>query len=116
MLEKCDREGIPHQGFETFFDVIDIIKAAGGVKRERTHSKEWQELADIKAELAERDWFMGTSGNLSIREPKSSSFFYITASGKDKRKQTDPDFLLVDLKENQLKNTNLRPSPKLYFI
>ncbi|WP_260288119.1 methylthioribulose 1-phosphate dehydratase [Peribacillus aracenensis] len=73
------------------------------------HSKEWRELADIKAELAERDWFMGTSGNLSIREPKSA-FFYITASGKDKRKQTDSDFLLVDLKGKPVEETNLRPS------
>lgn len=73
------------------------------------HTKEWQELADIKAELAERDWFMGTSGNLSIREAKSSSF-YITASGKDKRKQTDTDFLLVDLTGTPVEKTDLKPS------
>ncbi|MFE0505136.1 methylthioribulose 1-phosphate dehydratase [Peribacillus butanolivorans] len=75
----------------------------------KNHTKEWQELAEIKAELAERDWFMGTSGNLSIRESKSSSF-YITASGKDKRKQTDADFLLVDLKGIPVEKTELRPS------
>lgn len=73
------------------------------------HTKEWQELADIKAELAERDWFMGTSGNLSIREAKSSSF-YITASGKDKRKQTDTDFVLVDLTGTPVEKTDLKPS------
>ncbi|WP_411738461.1 methylthioribulose 1-phosphate dehydratase [Peribacillus sp. S4] len=77
-----------------------------------THSKELLELADIKAELAERDWFMGTSGNLSIREPKSP-FFYITASGKDKRKQSDSDFLLVDLKGKPVEDTNLRPSAEM---
>jgi 2-hydroxy-3-keto-5-methylthiopentenyl-1-phosphate phosphatase len=32
LLEKCEREGIPHQGFETFFDVIDIIKQQEVVK------------------------------------------------------------------------------------
>lgn len=32
LLEKCDREGIPHQGFETFFDVIDILKRQEVVK------------------------------------------------------------------------------------
>ena len=74
-----------------------------------THTEEWLELADIKAELAQRDWFMGTSGNLSIREPKSP-FFYISASGKDKRKQSDSDFLLVDLKGKPVEETELRPS------
>ncbi|KWW22408.1 methylthioribulose-1-phosphate dehydratase [Peribacillus simplex] len=74
-----------------------------------TGTKEWLELAEIKAELAERDWFMGTSGNLSIREPDSRSF-YITASGKDKRKQSDSDFILVDLKGNPVEETELRPS------
>ncbi|MGE7603747.1 methylthioribulose 1-phosphate dehydratase [Peribacillus sp. NPDC097675] len=72
-------------------------------------SKEWQELAEIKAELADRDWFMGTSGNLSIREAKSPNF-YITASGKDKRKQTDSDFVLVDLSGTPIGTTELRPS------
>lgn len=75
----------------------------------KTHTEEWLELADIKAELAQRDWFMGTSGNLSIREPKSP-FFYISASGKDKRKQSDSDFLLVDLKGKPVEETELRPS------
>ena len=74
-----------------------------------TASKEWQELAQIKGELAERDWFMGTSGNLSIREANSPSF-YITASGKDKRKQTDSDFILVDLSGKPVEMTELRPS------
>lgn len=72
-------------------------------------SKEWQELAEIKAELAERDWFMGTSGNLSIRVAKGPNF-YITASGKDKRKQTDSDFVLVDLSGAPVGMTELRPS------
>lgn len=32
LLENCDREGIPHQGFETFYDVIDILKRREEVK------------------------------------------------------------------------------------
>ena len=71
--------------------------------------KAWNELAAIKAELAERDWFMGTSGNLSIRQDEGSTI-YITASGKDKRKQTDSDFLLIDLDGNPVGETELRPS------
>ncbi|WP_285766029.1 2-hydroxy-3-keto-5-methylthiopentenyl-1-phosphate phosphatase [Peribacillus sp. SI8-4] len=26
LLEKCVNEGLPHQGFETFYDVLDILK------------------------------------------------------------------------------------------
>ncbi|MGG4264675.1 2-hydroxy-3-keto-5-methylthiopentenyl-1-phosphate phosphatase [Peribacillus simplex] len=32
LLENCDREGIPHQGFETFYDVIDILNRREEVK------------------------------------------------------------------------------------
>ncbi|OLN23741.1 methylthioribulose-1-phosphate dehydratase [Domibacillus antri] len=54
----------------------------------------WNDLADVKRELAARDWFPGTSGNLSIKVDDAS--FLVTASGKDKRKETAEDFLLVD--------------------
>lgn len=69
----------------------------------------WNELADIKDELAGRDWFMGTSGNLSIKLPQSQNFL-VTASGKDKRKRTNEDFLLVDEDGNAAEETHLRPS------
>ncbi|MDQ0217933.1 methylthioribulose 1-phosphate dehydratase [Peribacillus cavernae] len=69
----------------------------------------WSELADIKDELAGRDWFMGTSGNLSIKVAQSGNFL-ITASGKDKRKKTNEDFLLVDANGNPAEETYLRPS------
>lgn len=45
------------------------------------------ELAEIKEELAARDWFMGTSGNLAIKVQDSPLQFLVTASGKDKRKK-----------------------------
>lgn len=56
----------------------------------------WRELAEVKRELAERDWFPATSGNLSIKVTDEPLTFLVTASGKDKRKETVEDFLLVD--------------------
>jgi methylthioribulose-1-phosphate dehydratase len=72
--------------------------------------KKWRELAEVKAELAERDWFFATSGNLSIKVTDEPLTFLVTASGKDKRKQTDEDFLLVDAFGHPVENTNLKPS------
>ncbi|NRD78670.1 methylthioribulose 1-phosphate dehydratase [Bacillus sp. BRMEA1] len=70
----------------------------------------WKELADIKDELAERDWFMGTSGNLAIKVSDKPLQFLVTASGKDKRKRTDEDFLLVDEFGRAVEKTHLKPS------
>jgi len=72
--------------------------------------KKWGELADIKEELAKRDWFFGTSGNLSIKVADNPLSFLVTASGKDKRKRTYDDFLLVDGSGNPLEATGLKPS------
>ncbi|MED0659493.1 MULTISPECIES: methylthioribulose 1-phosphate dehydratase [Bacillus] len=72
--------------------------------------KKWKELADVKAELAERDWFFATSGNLSIKVSDDPLHFLVTASGKDKRKQTDEDFLLVDALGHPAEETHLKPS------
>ncbi|GLY12311.1 methylthioribulose 1-phosphate dehydratase [Bacillus badius] len=68
------------------------------------------ELAEIKAELAERDWFMGTSGNLSIKIQNNPLQFLVTASGKDKRKSTNEDFLIVDKDGRPVGETNVKPS------
>ncbi|MBA9028187.1 methylthioribulose 1-phosphate dehydratase [Peribacillus huizhouensis] len=68
------------------------------------------ELMEIKAELAERDWFMGTSGNLAIKVQNDPLQFLVTASGKDKRKKTNEDFLLVDGDGNPVGSTNVKPS------
>jgi methylthioribulose-1-phosphate dehydratase len=70
----------------------------------------WNELADIKDELAARDWFMGTSGNLSIKVGSEPTQFLVTASGKDKRKRTPEDFLLVDGGGVPVGETHLNPS------
>ncbi|WP_077617388.1 methylthioribulose 1-phosphate dehydratase [Bacillus sinesaloumensis] len=72
--------------------------------------KQWSELADVKDELASRDWFMGTSGNLAIKVSDNPITFLVTASGKDKRKRTDEDFLLVDGAGNPAAPTDLKPS------
>lgn len=70
----------------------------------------WNELADIKDELAARDWFMGTSGNLAIKVHTDPLQFLVTASGKDKRKRTLEDFLLVDRDGKAVEETHLKPS------
>jgi methylthioribulose-1-phosphate dehydratase len=72
--------------------------------------KKWTELADVKAELAERDWFFATSGNLSIKVTDEPLTFLVTASAKDKRKRTDEDFLLVDAFGKPAEETHLKPS------
>jgi methylthioribulose-1-phosphate dehydratase len=72
--------------------------------------EKWNELSEVKAELAKRDWFYGTSGNLSIRVSGSPLSFLVTASGKDKRKTTCEDFLLVDGDGNPAEDTDLKPS------
>ncbi|MCA1059396.1 methylthioribulose 1-phosphate dehydratase [Rossellomorea aquimaris] len=74
------------------------------------YQEQWEELAEIKRELADRDWFMGTSGNLAIRVGSSPVTFLVTASGKDKRKHTKEDFLLVNARGDAIEDTPLRPS------
>ncbi|MFN2745945.1 MULTISPECIES: methylthioribulose 1-phosphate dehydratase [Bacillus] len=70
-----------------------------------------QELAEVKRELAARDWFPATSGNLSIKVAEAPLRFLVTASGKDKRKETDEDFLLVDQEGNPAESGHsLKPS------
>ncbi|MEK3787690.1 methylthioribulose 1-phosphate dehydratase [Paenibacillus sp. FSL K6-1230] len=72
-----------------------------------------EELADIKDLFAARNWFPGTSGNLSMRvgEFSPESFhFAVTASGKDKSKRTPEDFLIVDQNGKPAETTGLKPS------
>lgn len=75
-----------------------------------SYESQWKELADIKDELAARDWFPGTSGNLSIKVTDSPLQFLVTASGRDKRKRTPEDFLLVDEFSQPLEDHQLKPS------
>jgi methylthioribulose-1-phosphate dehydratase len=73
-------------------------------------AKRWEELADIKRVLARRDWFPATSGNLAIKVDDEPVSFLVTASGKDKTKETNEDFLLVDSKGQPVGETHLKPS------
>lgn len=71
------------------------------------------ELADIKDLFAARNWFPGTSGNLSMRVgafSPESFYFAVTASGKDKSKRTPEDFLIVDQNGKPAETTGLKPS------
>jgi len=72
--------------------------------------KKWEELAEIKKELAQRDWFPATSGNLAIKVSEKPLSFLVTASGKDKRKHTAEDFVHVDEKGNLLEGETGKPS------
>ncbi|WP_124727883.1 methylthioribulose 1-phosphate dehydratase [Staphylospora marina] len=73
-------------------------------------AERWEELAAVKEEMAARDWFPGTSGNLSIRVTDDPLTFLVSASGKDKRKRTDEDFVLVNEEGVPVGETHLRPS------
>ncbi|MFC3883329.1 methylthioribulose 1-phosphate dehydratase [Bacillus songklensis] len=73
-------------------------------------AKRWHELADVKDELAARDWFPGTSGNLAIKVSDEPLTFLVTASGRDKGKRTSDDFLLVDAEGKKAEETELKPS------
>ncbi|AWB44956.1 methylthioribulose 1-phosphate dehydratase [Paenibacillus sp. CAA11] len=71
------------------------------------------ELRDVKELFASRNWFPGTSGNLSIRVGEFSEdefHFAVTASGKDKSISTPEDFLFVDAKGKACEATRLKPS------
>lgn len=70
----------------------------------------WEELSAIKQELAQRHWFPGTSGNLSIKVTDNPTTFLVTASGKDKTKCTSEDFILVDERGNPVEATNAKVS------
>ncbi|OUM96742.1 MAG: methylthioribulose-1-phosphate dehydratase [Thermobacillus sp. ZCTH02-B1] len=71
------------------------------------------ELGELKAHLASRGLFPGTSGNLSARvggfQP-DRFHFAITASGRDKSRSTPEDFLFVDQDGKPVETTALKPS------
>jgi len=71
------------------------------------------ELHDVKVLFANRGWFPGTSGNLSVMVEYGSPtdfVFAVTASGKDKTVHTPEDFLLVDQHGRPTETTHLKPS------
>lgn len=69
-----------------------------------------QKLNDVKQTFANRGWFPGTSGNLSLKLQADPIIFAVTASGKDKTKITTEDYLFVDQESQPVEPTNLKPS------
>ncbi|SFI30210.1 methylthioribulose-1-phosphate dehydratase [Paenibacillus sp. UNC496MF] len=78
-----------------------------------TKQRALAELTDVKRLFADRGWFPGTSGNLSVRVgdiAPDDFHFAITASGKDKSLSTPEDFLFVDREGKPSETTGLKPS------
>ncbi|WGV59210.1 methylthioribulose 1-phosphate dehydratase [Brevibacillus brevis] len=70
----------------------------------------FRRLDDAKLTFARRDWFPGTSGNLSIKIQNDPLQFAVTASGKDKTKLSPEDYLVVDQDSRPVDETALKPS------
>jgi len=70
----------------------------------------FKRLDDVKLTFARRDWFPGTSGNLSIKLSSDPLQFAVTASGKDKTKLSPEDYLVVDGNSQPVEPTSLKPS------
>lgn len=70
----------------------------------------FQQLDQVKLAFAARDWFPGTSGNLSIKISSKPLLVAVTASGKDKTICTPYDYLVVDENSRPYESTSLKPS------
>jgi methylthioribulose-1-phosphate dehydratase len=70
----------------------------------------FKRLDEVKLTFAKRDWFPGTSGNLSIKLTDDPLQFAVTASGKDKTKLSPEDYLIVDGDAKPVEPTALKPS------
>lgn len=70
----------------------------------------FKQLDQIKMSFAARDWFPGTSGNLSVRISIEPLLIAVTASGKDKTICTPCDYLVVDQHSKPYEATTLKPS------
>ncbi|CAJ1001360.1 MULTISPECIES: methylthioribulose 1-phosphate dehydratase [Bacillales] len=70
----------------------------------------FRRLDEAKLTFARRDWFPGTSGNLSIKLSDDPLQFAVTASGKDKTKLSPEDYLVVDGESRPVEPTTLKPS------
>lgn len=67
-------------------------------------------LQDVSSLLYERGWAFGTSGNFSVVLAKSPLRILVTASGRDKRRLTDADFVLIDEAGRPVEPAAPRPS------
>lgn len=67
-------------------------------------------LQDVSALLYERGWAFGTSGNYSIVLDRAPLRLLVTASGKDKRRLADGDFVIVDADGATIPGQAAKPS------
>ncbi|MEA5541973.1 methylthioribulose 1-phosphate dehydratase [Limnoraphis robusta Tam1] len=68
-----------------------------------------QDLITASRQFYQLGWMAGTAGNLSARVEDGS--FWITASGKQKGKLTEEDFVRVSLQGEVIENPNLKNRP-----
>ncbi len=59
-------------------------------------------LAKIGKDFHHRGWMVGTAGNLSARSNNNKDRFWITSSGLPKGQLNSHDFILMDLKSNDV--------------
>ena len=74
------------------------------------HAAAVRALQDVSALLYERGWAFGTSGNYSVVLDRAPLRLLVTASGKDKRRLADGDFVIVDHAGAPLPNQSEKPS------
>lgn len=60
-------------------------------------------LATIAKDFYQRGWMAGTAGNLSAHSNQIADCFWITSSGMAKGQLDSHDFILIDLKSNQVR-------------
>ena len=73
----------------------------------------YNQLTEVKTNLAARGWFPATSGNLSMRVgpiAEGRFTFAVTSSGRDKSVNTPQDYLLVNEHGQPAEATLLKPS------
>lgn len=59
-------------------------------------------LVEIARDFHRRGWMAGTAGNLSARDPRHTTSFWITASGLPKGRLDNDDFLRIDIAEDRV--------------
>jgi methylthioribulose-1-phosphate dehydratase len=71
---------------------------------------EIRRLQQIGAEFHSRGWSLGTSSNYSVVVGRDPLHLLLTASGKDKGRLAETDFVLVDESGQSIEPTAARPS------
>ncbi len=56
----------------------------------------WGEVGEVKGEVGEREWLGGRRGNVWIKVSEGGVSFVVRGSGKEKGKEREEDFVLMD--------------------